>query len=157
MTYVLRDQKPLPPVQPGDIVTSQICTLSGLLPNPDNPCTTRTEYFWEGTEPQATENISKDIWIDPTTGLPPPAGQSWEGLNLQLEKHTVVSDPYTKDYCIDCNRPVDDQGKTVYEKYTIPANFDPTAFDPNNPDRDTSFQGEGTGASPDANATPIPQ
>lgn len=133
MSYVLKDQPSTPPEQPGDIVTVPICTLSGLLPNPESPCTTRTEYFWEGTEPQSIENISRDIWVDPTTGVQPPAGQSWEGLNLQLQKHTVVSDPFTQDYCLDCTRPVNEEGKTQYERYTIPANFDPSAWNPDAP------------------------
>lgn len=151
MSYVLRDQKSLPPVQPGDIVTAQVCTMSGLLPNPAAPCSTRTEYFWEGTEPTVVENIKKDIWIDPTTGLPPPAGQSWEGLNLQLQNHTVLSDPFTQDYCLDCTRAVDDKGKTQYERYVIPANFDPTAFNPGNP---TEQVGQPADA---AQSTPTPQ
>lgn len=153
MSYVLKDEKPFPPVQPEDVVAAQVCTMSGLLPNPESPCTTRTEYFWEGTEPTIVENISKEIWIDPTTGLPPPAGQSWEGLNLQLQKHIVLSDPFTQDYCLDCTRPVDDKGKTQYEKYTIPANFDPTAFNPEHP----SEGQQGQPGQPEGQSTPTPQ
>ncbi|MEO8581472.1 MAG: transglycosylase domain-containing protein [Patescibacteria group bacterium] len=144
MTYVLKDQKPLPPVQPGDVVAAQVCTMSGLLPNLESPCSTRTEYFWEGTEPTAIENISKEIWIDPTTGLPPTFGQSWEGLDLQLQRHTVLSDPFTTDYCLDCTRTVDDKGKVQYERYSIPGNFDPSAFNPNDPNEQVGQPGQPT-------------
>ncbi len=130
MSYVLKDEKSLPPVQPGDVVAQQVCTVSGLLPNPAEPCTTRTEYFWEGTQPTIMENLKKDIWIDPNTGVPPPPGVSWEGLNLQLQNHTVVSDAFTQDYCLDCTRPIDEKGKVQYERYIVPENFDPTVFNP---------------------------
>lgn len=134
MSYILKDQESITPKQPGDVIAKSICTLSGLLPGPENPCTTRTEYFWEGTEPETIESISKEIWIDPTTGVQPKKGQSTEGMNLVLERHTVLSDPFTQDYCLDCTRPVNEQGKTQYERYIIPANHDPSAFNPNNPD-----------------------
>lgn len=128
MSYILQDEEPIEPEKPGDVITQQICTLSGLLPNPEAPCTTRTEYFWEGTEPTEVEQISKEIWVDPTTGIQPPFGVSWEGLNLQLERHTVLTDPFTLDYCLDCTRATNEEGKVQYEQYTIPANHDPFAF-----------------------------
>lgn len=123
MSNVLKDKEPVWPEQPLDIVSKAICSTSGLLPSAENSCPTRNEYFWKGTEPTEVDNSSKEIWINPETGLPPPAGEDWEGLDLQLQRHTVYSDPFTKDYCTDCSRPVDEEGKTVYERYTVPANF----------------------------------
>jgi len=38
---------------------------------------------------------------------------------LQLEKHVFYYDPLTKLYCGDCARPVDEQGKTIYEQNII--------------------------------------
>jgi hypothetical protein len=39
--------------------------------------------------------------------------------NLILQKHQLLSDPFTKDYCVDCTRPVDDKGQVQYEQYTV--------------------------------------
>lgn len=128
MSYVLRDQESIWPEKPDDVTNTSICSMSGLLPNPEYPCQTRSEFFWEGTEPTQIENIRKETWIDPTTGLPPKAGESWEGIDLQLQTHTMLSDPFTTDYCLDCTRPVNEEGQVQYERYTIQANFnyDPT-------------------------------
>ena len=69
---------------------------------------------------------------------------------MQLQKHVVLSDPFTQNYCLDCTRPVNEQGKVQYERYTIPANFDPTAFDPSNPDAPQD-------GAPHPEMTPTPQ
>ena len=127
MSVVLQDKESVWPEQPPDVVSKAICSVSGLLPSGEGGCTTRNEFFWKGTEPTQVDQSSKEIWIDPTTGLPPKEGTSWEGLSLQLQRHTVYSDPFTKEYCTDCTRPLNEEGKTVYERYVIPANFSLTA------------------------------
>lgn len=123
MSYVLKDQESIWPEKPDDVISKTVCSLTGLLPSPESPCSTRNEFFWEGTEPTQVENISKEMWIDPTTGLPPKPNESTEGRELVLERHTFLSDPFTQDYCVDCNRQVNEEGKVVYERYIIPANF----------------------------------
>jgi len=117
MSRVLRGKKPVWPALPPDIISKEICTVSGLLPNPDAQCSTRTEFFWKGTEPAAMENISRETWIVSTTGLPPKEGDPTD--NLVLERHTLLSDPFTHDFCLDCVRPVDDKGKVVYEQHIV--------------------------------------
>lgn len=118
MTRVLAGKKSEWPDKPKGIIDKQICTISGLLPNPDSPCSTRTEFFWEGTEPTEIENMTRETWIDPRTGLPPKEGESPEGLIL--ERHTFLSDPFTKDYCLDCVRLIDPTtGKPAQESQGI--------------------------------------
>lgn len=128
MSFVLKDVSTTWPQQPGDVVTERICSTSGLLAA-GSSCTARTEYFWEGTQPTKTEsNMVKDVWIDPATGQPPPPGQSWEGLNLQLQQKFVLSDPFTQGYCADCADAVDEEGNKIYSGTLIKNNFDPTEF-----------------------------
>jgi len=55
--------------------------------------------------------------VHPDTGLPLQSGESTDGL--QLQQKTVLSDPLTPEYCADCTRPVDAEGKTVYEQHTV--------------------------------------
>jgi hypothetical protein len=49
--------------------------------------------------------------------LPLISGESTDGL--VLEEHTIYSDPVTKNYCVDCNRAMTEDGKIIYEKYLI--------------------------------------
>lgn len=123
MTIVLKDAPAVWPEKPDSVVNATVCTLSGLLPNPASPCSTRSEFFWEGTVPTEMENLTREVWIDPTTGLPPKPGENTEGKQLLLERHSLISDPFTSDYCLDCTRAVDDQGKTVFERFVVPSNF----------------------------------
>lgn len=117
MRFVLKNQKAVWPEMPNDVISANICTLSGLLPSPENPCPTRSEYFWKGTEPTTSEPPARDTWIVPTTGLPPKEGDPTD--NLGMERHLLLTDPFTTDYCLDCHRPVDQNGKTVYEQYNV--------------------------------------
>lgn len=121
MSFALRDKKAEWPEKPKDIIDRQICVLTGLLPNPEAPCQTRTEFFWKGTEPTETEQLSKEVWINPQTGLPPQPQESVNGPveGLILERKSVVSDPFTLDYCLDCTRAVDAEGKQIQERYTV--------------------------------------
>lgn len=118
MTFLLEGTKATWPEKPADVIDKPICSLTGLLPPADGSCPTRNEFFWKGTEPTTSgEPISREIWIKPETGLPPKEGESQD--NLQLQRHTLLSDPFAKDYCTDCTRPVNEQGKTVYEQYSV--------------------------------------
>ncbi|HSW89465.1 MAG TPA: transglycosylase domain-containing protein [Patescibacteria group bacterium] len=118
MRSLLKGVKDVWPDKPDDVQSAIICATSGLVPDPNSPCPTRTEYFWQGTQPNQLDASYRDIWIVPTTGLPPKAGDSTDGL--QTQHHEMLSDPFTKDYCVDCTRPVDDKGHTVFEQYFVP-------------------------------------
>ncbi len=117
MSKVLKGHKSVWPEKPEDVVDKEVCTISGLLPNPEAPCQTRVEYFWKGTEPTELDSPPRDTWIVPSKGLPPIEGDPMD--NLIIEKHQLLSDPFTKDYCVDCVRPVDDKGRVQYEQYTV--------------------------------------
>lgn len=118
MSEVLKGRDSIFPDKPDDVVGANICTVSGLLPDPANPCPTRYEYFWKGTVPTALDNaLPRDIWINPATGLPPKPGDPTDGL--QTQSHILLSDPFTQDFCLDCSRPVDDKGHTAYEQYNV--------------------------------------
>jgi membrane peptidoglycan carboxypeptidase len=100
MRRVLKDEKPIWPEKPESVVATEICSLSGLLPNPDRPCDTRNEFFIQGTQPQAIDNSYRGIWIDKTTNLPATTGD-----NLELREHLVLSDSFTQDFCVSCPWP----------------------------------------------------
>lgn len=122
MRKVLEGRPPEWPEQPEGIVGLNVCILSGLLPNPDNPCSVRHEFFIKGFEPNQLDQSRRQIWINKDTNLPPQEG---EVDNLELREQLVVSDPFIKDLCLDCPWPqgTDDQGqptgKVQYPKSTI--------------------------------------
>ncbi len=118
MSHVLRNEPEIIPERPGDVISVDVCSMSGLLPRPEASCNTRTELFWEGTEPIEMENIKKQIWVEDPTGFPV-TGKNMDGRAVKLEEHTVISDPFVKDYCLDCVRPTNEEGKITYERYMI--------------------------------------
>ncbi len=116
MEYVLKDEPDEWPKKPDTIVGLQVCNLTGLRPNPESPCETRYEYFIKGQEPDIEPLLKKGIWIDKSTKRPPVEGKTDD---LELQEHIVVSDPVQKDYCVDCEKEVDEEGKIKEPPYTI--------------------------------------
>ncbi len=114
-SYLLRNEKDHFPTQPAGIVSAQICTLTGLLPTPDQPCETRTEYFIKQNMPTSTYPTRRQIWVKRDTKVPPLPGE--QVTDLDLEEHTIASDPFTAEFCLDCAYPAE------------------TKSDPNNPNQ----------------------
>jgi membrane peptidoglycan carboxypeptidase len=117
MSFILKGKKEVWPEKPDDIISANICVTSGLLPNPESPCSTRSEFFWKGTEPTLVDSSVKDTWINPTTGLPPKEGDPTDGL--QLQKRTLLTDPFTVDMCIDCAQTATDSA-SMYGRVIVP-------------------------------------
>ena len=117
MTYTLKDKPDEWPTKPENVVGPEICSLSGLKPNPDHPCTaTRFEYFIKGREPDVEPDFKKSVSIDKTTNLPALPGVT---DNLEMQDHIMLSDPIQKDYCLDCQRPLDDKGQPIEPAYNL--------------------------------------
>ncbi len=132
MTYLLNTYHPAEvtpwPAKPEQVVQAPFCRRSGALPNPAGPeCEMASDYFWKGTEPQATEAVKNQTWIVSQTGLPAREGDPTD--QLKLEERILLTDPFTRDYCLDCQRqtvevPKEDgttEHKPVPEKYTVSA------------------------------------
>ena len=116
MTYLLKDQPDEWPAKPENIVGLQVCSLTGFRPNPDSPCETRFEYFIKGQEPAIEPPLKKGIWIDKSTGRPPIEGKTDD---LELQEHIVLSDPVQQDYCLDCTKDVNPEGKISEPPYNV--------------------------------------
>jgi len=117
ISYVLRNQQPIIPDKPTDVTAGPVC-VTGFPPVNGDTCQTKAdELYWKKSKPSKAQYVTKEIWVHGDTGLPPVPGESQDGLVLQTK--TVLTDPFTTDYCQDCTRPVDDQGKTIYEKQNV--------------------------------------
>ena len=100
MKYGLRDIKTEGLVKPESIEGASVCSNSGTLPTPENPCDTRYEYFLPGTVPTVSNITKRELFVNKTTHHPP--NNESEFADVEPRMQTVASDPFIKDYCIDC-------------------------------------------------------
>lgn len=125
---------PLP--TPNGVKSHQVCNQTGLLAIIENQCESHSELFIEGILPPAQNNQKQQIWVrrDNKTPITDPADQT---VDRDLEEHVVISDPFTKNFCLDCNYPKDEKNNVIYPQFTIdisnfnfnrplPTNFLPT-------------------------------
>lgn len=117
MSFVLQGVEPLWPEKPPSVLSGQVCP-TGMPPQPGEQCQlSGPELYWREGQPSKAETITEEVWIRPETGLPPLPGESVDGLIL--ETRTFYEDPVTGRYCLDCNRPVDEEGQIQYEQYNV--------------------------------------
>jgi penicillin-binding protein 1C len=115
MTHLLRDSQDSTPPEPPGITRRAVCSLSGNIPTQDQPCDTRSEIFWDQYLPRHNPLERKSIWINRSTGLPAFYGSNVGDTTpeeeitdeLELREHTVISDPFTQEFCLDCHPPED--------------------------------------------------
>lgn len=92
------------PVKPDKIVGTSICTISGLLPG-DSGCTTRFEYFLEGTVPTEIENLKRQISINKDSQQPIEPGQNIPPEKIEIQEHPALIDLTNSVLCLDCPYP----------------------------------------------------
>jgi len=100
MKYSLRDVKTPGLERPEGIEGASVCSNSGTLPSADNPCETRYEYFIKDTVPTQSGISKRELFVNKTTHHPP--NNEGEFADVEPRVQTVASDPFIKDYCIDC-------------------------------------------------------
>ncbi len=116
MTYALKDLKQEWPIKPEGVIGASICTLSGKLPNPEQPCETRFEYFLEGTVPSEVENLKTIIEINKNTGQI--ADEKTPPEDKEPQEHLVIFDPLGTSFCLDCGAT---QSATTINPYNLPS------------------------------------
>lgn len=101
MRLVLQDRETPGPYRPqSGIVGASVCSDSGVIPSEGNACPTRYEYFLENSIPTDLRITRKEIWINRDTRHPPTKEEEFG--NIELQEHTIASDNFTSDYCLDC-------------------------------------------------------
>lgn len=117
MRTVLTGREPIWQDKPPDVLSAQVCE-TGFPKQMGADCSPRdTELYWQYSQPSRSKWVKQNVWINPLTGLPPKFGEVVEGL--VLEERTILQDPITEQYCLDCNRPVSEEGKVQYEQYIV--------------------------------------
>lgn len=129
MSFVIKNLPDEKQIEPSGIEGTNVCALSGLYPVDGQPCQTKYELFWKENMPKDYTAIRKGIWVNKDTGLP--AFQSFDPNqpppntdNLELREHTIISDDFAKDFCLDCpwpqeTKPDGSLGRIVYPVTTI--------------------------------------
>ncbi len=120
MSYVLKGKQPIWQEKPADVQSGDVC-VTGFPPQNGQDCPNKQkELYWMRSQPSNSQYVTKDVWVHPDTGLPLQTGESTDGLVLQQK--VILTDPLTNEYCLDCARPVDQTGQTVYEQHTVDSN-----------------------------------
>ncbi len=144
MKKLLQNTKDRPLSKPEGITNYQVCNLTGFLAQQENQCESHSEYFINEMLPLSQNNfpLKKQVWVRRSDKYPILPGD--ETIDRDLEEHTVVSDPFTQDFCLDCAYPVDDKGhiqwpQTVVDlskfqsRLVTPFNYMPTVTPENAP------------------------
>ena len=105
MTQALKDQKQEWPSKPEGIIGASICQNSGKIPNPEQPCETRFEYFLSGTIPNEIENLKTIVEIDKETGQL--ANDKTPPENKEQQERQILYDPLGIPFCLDCDFPTE--------------------------------------------------
>lgn len=100
MRYALKDVKVREIERPDGIVGASVCSDSGTLPKPEQPCETRYEYFIKDTIPTVSGITKRELFVNKTTHHPP--NNEGEYGDVEPKEHLVAADPFVKDYCLDC-------------------------------------------------------
>ena len=124
MSHVLIGQEPLEQPQPSGVESKGACTLTGGIPADGQPCSTKTELFWNQYMPESTSSVRRGIWVNKDTGIPAffpldPDNPPENTDNIELREHTIVSDYFTQEFCLDCPWPQETKedgspGKIIY-------------------------------------------
>lgn len=119
MRKLLKGQKNRPLVKPELVTNFQVCNLTGLLAQEENQCESHNEFFIDNILPQGQSGhpIKQQIWVRRSDKYPVLQGD--ETVDRDLEEHTVVSDPFTQNFCLDCAYPVDEKGNISWPQTIV--------------------------------------
>ena len=102
MKLALVDIETPGPYQPTEGVEgATVCTHSGAVPAADNPCETRYEYFLTDSVSTIQTVEKRQIFVNRDTHHPPNSEEEFG--NIEEQEHLVGTDPFVKDYCLDCD------------------------------------------------------
>ncbi len=105
MAHLLADKPIETYPRPADIITKEVCQITGLTPTAGSPCQTRLEYFVSGTESTLARYTTEmqNVWVNKDShNIPAPGVQD---TNIELKQENVVTDPTGERFCVTCPTP----------------------------------------------------
>ncbi len=121
MTFVLQGKEPLWQVKPEDVISGSVCVTGFPSKNGEECPVKGQELYWKNSKPSQAKYITKEVWIHPDTGQPLKSGEPTDGL--VLEKKTVLADPFTTEFCLDCARATTPEGEVMYDRINVSHDF----------------------------------
>ncbi len=117
MTHILQDTESIWQEKPSDVQSGGICA-HGMPPeySSESCQILRTDLFWTKSKPSAASIKEEAIWIDPATGFPP---EDEEAEGLEAHTKTLVQDPVSTRYCLDCQGYDEEKDRPIYNKQNI--------------------------------------
>lgn len=103
MRFTLQSAPSQWPPKPENVVFVEVCSLSGLLP--DHDCPKRGEYFIKAFAPKDKDNVwnqKHSITVFKDSHKQPGPNDKPSPDELTNEDHVTISDPFQKDFCVDC-------------------------------------------------------
>lgn len=126
MSHVLADKENITQPMPSGIEEISVCAQTGAAPVSGTECSGRKEYFWKEKLPSQPQVERKNIWVYKDGGQSVFAysvtDKPAEPINtdlIELKEHSVVSDPFVKEYCLDCPPSTNGEGKVVYPQSNV--------------------------------------
>ncbi len=126
MSHILVNLEDVVQPEPSGITNISVCNQTGAAPVANTECSARSELFWSERLPSQPQAERKNIWVYKDTDQPAffqsVTDKQAEPVNvdqIELREHTVVSDGFSIDYCIDCALPVNEEGKVSYPQTNI--------------------------------------
>jgi penicillin-binding protein 1C len=119
MRQVLVNEEDVEQVKPPGITEITVCAETGGALQEGLACSGRSELFWDQALPTGGQMERKNIWVYKDTGRPAFFGASTSKMGeineetLELKEHVVVTDLFTRDYCVDCPPPEPDENGRV--------------------------------------------
>lgn len=119
MKKLLKDVKNRPLVKPEGVTNFQVCNQTGLLAQEENQCQSFSEYFIKDVLPPGQSGVQtrKQVWVRRSDKMPIVEGD--QTIDRDLEEHTVLSDPFIKEFCVDCNYPKNEKGNIQWPLTTV--------------------------------------
>jgi penicillin-binding protein 1C len=124
MTELLKNVEDTELRQPAGIKAISVCSNTGTYAVDGIECSGRSELFWDQALPQQPAVSRKEIWVYKDTGTPAFQARSSsepepDPESLELREHTVFSDGFAVDWCLDCPYPLDDNERPQYPTIRI--------------------------------------
>lgn len=120
MKKLLKEIKDKPLSKPENVTNFQVCNTTGLLAQQENQCESHSEYFIKEILPIGQSNIPirKQIWVNRADKSPIQENDTTT-IDRDLEEHTVLSDPFIKEFCLDCNYPLNEKGSIQWPQTNV--------------------------------------
>lgn len=126
MSFMLKDKEDIKQPMPSGIEEISVCSQTGAAPVTGTECSGRKEFFWKEKLPSQPQVERKNIWVYKDSGqaafFHSTTDRRTDQLNmdlLELKDHSVVSDPFVTEYCLDCPLPTNEEGKVSYPQSNV--------------------------------------